>query len=513
MKTVVRCMMVLALLVGCDGDDDADGGVDAGGSDAGATDGGPEADAATDAGAPDAGPDCSAFEDDPCNGPPACRTEVEVSGDITEDTTWTCENIYVLTDFVFVHRPNGSPDTDPRVTLTIEAGTLVRGQGGDIDATPVDLPGALIVTREGMLEANGTADQPVVFTSAEPVGTRSPGDWAGLALLGGASTNLAEGQKRLEGLPSSVPDAYAVYGAPAAEADDTWNCGTLSYVRVEYASFTLADDKELNGLTVGACGEETDMHHVQIHRAQDDGIEFFGGRVDVDHLVVTGAQDDGIDWDEGFTGRIQFAVVQQWADVSADGNGIEADGLASGGVATPVSDPRVFNVTLLGTDDGNGKLGMRLRDGTRGYLRNFVIAGFAEGVFDVQGDSEGEASADELTVEHSILVSTDVGGTEVLFPSDGTLIEFDHFVADPDRDNTSLDSDEIGTVLPSPFDTASPGWVPNADSLPDTHPAETPSEAVGETRPGFFDTSAAYVGAFEPGGTDWTEGWTTRDDG
>ena len=46
-----------------------------------------------------------------------------------------------------------------------------------------------------------------------------------------------------------------------------------------------------------------------------------------------------------------------------------------------------------------------------------------------------------------------------------------------------------------------PGFVPAAGSMA--------ADLGGPVHEGaFFDASATYVGAFEPGGTDWTAGWT-----
>jgi hypothetical protein len=107
-------------------------------------------------------------------------------------------------------------------------------------------------------------------------------------------------QNNIEGLPPSDPNS--VYGG----TDDTHDCGTIRYARIEFAGYELATDKELNGLSVGACGSETTLSHIQVHRGSDDGIEFFGGAVSMDHVVLTGNSDDSLDWDLGWTGKVQF---------------------------------------------------------------------------------------------------------------------------------------------------------------------------------------------------------------
>lgn len=86
---------------------------------------------------------------------------------LTKNQRWTRDRVYVLGNNVIV--PNN-------ITLTIEPGTLVRaerhsrGQGTGTEAavTPAD-PGALIVARGGKLNAAGTADAPIIFTSIDDI--------------------------------------------------------------------------------------------------------------------------------------------------------------------------------------------------------------------------------------------------------------------------------------------------------------------------------------------------------
>jgi hypothetical protein len=86
---------------------------------------------------------------------------------LTKNQRWTRDRVYILANNVIV--PNN-------ITLTIEPGTLVRaerhsraqGTGGDKALTPAD-PGACVVARGGKLNAAGTADAPIIFTSIDDV--------------------------------------------------------------------------------------------------------------------------------------------------------------------------------------------------------------------------------------------------------------------------------------------------------------------------------------------------------
>lgn len=405
-----------------------------------------------------------------------------ISGDISTSMTWTADQEYTLTGLTFVTNDS---------VLTIEPGTVIRGDSRDT-------PAALIITRGSRLEAAGTAEDPIVFTSVSAAGTRLPGQWGGVALLGGAPTNvqnpLLEGIEALEG--------RGAYGGDDAAHD----CGTLNYVRIEFAGYLLSPDNELNGLTVAGCGSETSLDFIQVHRGSDDGIEFFGGTADVKHAVLSNNQDDSLDWDFGWVGRGQFLVVKH--DDSTSDTGFEADNGNPATEATPRSAPTIYNATLIGSEASTSP-GMNLRRGTWGIIRNSIIMGFpVSGVdirdaFSVDGT---EADPLGLTIENSIFFSNGEGGTEhgETEPLDGAAGDddggFDEaaFLADAARNNQM----SVDPQLPAPPEDESvsaPSFVP---------PLASPAATGAATPPAGFDTAADYIGAFEPGGTDWTTGWT-----
>ena len=85
----------------------------------------------------------------------------------------------------------------------------------------------------------------------------------------------------------------------------------LRYISIRYGGFNLSANNEINGLTLGAVGRETDIDFVEVFQNKDDGIEFFGGTVNVKNLIVADGGDDGVDYDEGFRGKVQFVLVLQ----------------------------------------------------------------------------------------------------------------------------------------------------------------------------------------------------------
>jgi hypothetical protein len=409
-------------------------------------------------------------------GPTCAEGRRCVTEEITADTTWTADQPVELADLVFVTH---------NATLTIEAGTQILGDAGS----------ALIITRGARLDAQGTAATPIVFTSSKTVGERQRGFWGGVVLLGSAPVNVGTGQ--IEGIDAS--DTRGAYGG----TDSSSNCGTLRYVRVEFAGYTLGADNELNGLTVGGCGSGTTLDYIQIHMGEDDGIEFFGGNADLRHAVISRPADDGLDWDEGFSGRVQFLVVQQEAAVGD--NGFEADNLETNNDATPRSQPTIYNATLIGGNDtAAAQRAMTLRRGTAGEIWDILMTGFGEGSIDIR-DTATVNQIDQGNLSLGALLFFHMGPDgSTYFPAetgdgddDGGFDESAYF-HDSNRDARFDQDPKLGAC----FNLDTPNFIPAADS-----PA---ADGVVPISDGWFDTTADYIGAFQPGATStWMDGWTS----
>ncbi len=219
------------------------------------------------------------------------RGAIEVKGDITASTTWTKGNIYTLKGFVNVKSG---------VTLTIEAGTIIKGAGKDADPTASGKGGTLIILPGAKLMAIGTADAPIVFTSSNEPGKRTYGDWGGVVLIGKAPHNR----------PASTVFEGGITGTIGADNIANDNSGTLQYVRIEFAGIALSStaNSEINGLTLYAVGSGTTIDHVQVSYSGDDSYEWFGGTVNAKYLVAYRGFDDDFDTDWGFTGKVQYAL-------------------------------------------------------------------------------------------------------------------------------------------------------------------------------------------------------------
>jgi hypothetical protein len=251
-------------------------------------------------------------------------------------------------------------------TLTIPAGTYLFGE----KATT----GFLVIERGARIVVNGTAAAPVVLTSDQDpsVGAMAPGDNGGVVLHGRAIANCAN--------TAAGEDCVSEGGAGLfGGGDDADDSGIIRYMRIEYSGKELSVDNELNSLTMNAVGTGTTIEFVQACLGSDDSFEWFGGTGRARYLVATGADDDGLDWQLGWRGAVQFAIVQQYP-LRGD-KGIEADNSEFNFDASPRSNPRLANLTLVGTNPptagaGSSNRGIHLRRGTAGAIVNSVILGF-----------------------------------------------------------------------------------------------------------------------------------------
>ncbi len=396
--------------------------------------------------------------------------EIDVTADITADTTWKTGKTYILKQLTYVMSG----------TLTIEPGTTILG----------DRSSALIVTRDGKLRAEGTKEKPIVFTSSAEAGTRDIENWGGLVMNGKARINVTGGENNSEGVADEPRNKYG-------GTDDTHECGVLKYVRVEFAGRPLTADNELNGITLNGCGSKTLLDFVQVHRGKDDGIELFGGTANLKHIVLTGSDDDGLDWDQGWTGKAQFVVIQQ---LTGYGNhGIEADNNRTNHDLMPRSAPTLYNVTLVGRNPDTApsegpSRGIIFREGTAGTLANAIVTNFTSaGIIVDKASTASQWNSGALQVKNSIFWSNpNVGWQNFTLMPDNMFDEAAALSAVP------LANRQVDPQLTAPT-AATPNWKPQAGSPALTGAATPPND-------GFFDTSATFVGAV--GTDDWTAGWT-----
>lgn len=383
---------------------------------------------------------------------------------------------YTLKGYVYVNN---------RATLRFAAGSVI--------VSDTIQKGALIVERNSRLFCEGTATEPIVFTSGKAPGRRVPGDWGGIVLLGSAPTNRST-------TPIIEGGINSEYGGSLA-AD---NSGILRYVRIEFAGIAADPNSEINGLTLGGVGSGTTIEHVQISYGNDDAYEFFGGTVNCRNLIAFATADDDFDYDFGYVGRIQFGVTLRdplFVDGGDAGNGIECDNDGTGTVAFPRTRPVMSNFTFCGPNGATGTLNnhnfnTRFRRSTQFVLRNSILMGYAKAGFQFESDSTASAYLDNRSQFRHNLVHGVVEPYRVNSTSLTNAANVRTKAEGVDSCKTYTTAADI--QLENPFALTAPNFMPKAGS-----PALAGASFLG--LPNF--TTTTYVGAF--GTTNWMTGWTS----
>ena len=416
---------------------------------------------------------------------PQKHVPVDADGLITQnflskDTVWLIDGISFVS---------------PGQTLEIEAGTyLTTGNTKAYVHNGVtnNIAGVLVVPKTAKIDAEGTAAEPIVFTSPKASG-RAAGDFGGLVLLGQAPTNRTT-PPVIEGIPQPI-GVDVTYGGNIS-ADDS---GILKYVRIEFAGYNLTPDNEINGLTLGGVGSNTDLSYIQVSWGRDDAFEFFGGTVNADHLVALSNDDDDFDFDFGYTGTITHALslkdpnsTNSTSGGSSDSNGLESDNDGTGSAASPKTKPILKNFTFMGvstsaTANTKLKFGNRWRRASALDITRSIIAGYGTGVSFESITAAGSTFSNNVV--HGYTTAITGTPTPANYTGNGT--------------STAASANSYLLLTGNPFYTTSTaGSFDPFNLVPATgSPADN---AVGTTN--------TYKGAFDPAalstGVLWTDNWT-----
>jgi len=419
----------------------------------------------------------------PSSGGPAteCPTGFSNVGTIANNTLRNCQlpakvvgtlvvpkrdgTVYSISGRVDVGDDQGGDAANPAAgrskgILTLEPGVTVFGSAG------LDY---VVVNRGSQIFAEGTATQPIVFTSRQSVegetNVDSIGQWGGLVLLGRAPISNCPGTATpgTATCEAQVEGTNAFYGGNQA-ADNT---GTLKYVRVMHSGFQILPNNELNGITLAGLGSGTKLEYVQVHNSSDDGFEFFGGTANAKYLVATGNDDDSIDGDVGYKGSIQFALIVQRA------NGGDRMNEMSGSDRTPATNLKLANGTFVGRP--NGGAGIILNTGNNNQYYNTVVTG-SKGCLDVDNANTG-GSFDSMSFSCVAPFDDDADGAAAARIAAGS--------------NNVID--KPSTLTATFVNGANESAVPAYGNL----------AAVS----GYF-TQVDYIGAVKDGNDNWWKGWT-----
>ncbi len=411
------------------------------------------------------------------------------------EVRWTADNVYILEGFVFVN--DGQ-------TLTIEAGTVIKGKPGqEANAS------ALIIAKGGKIMANGTAAEPIIFTSeaddlAGSVPDQANGQWGGVIVLGKGATSNSTAEKAIEGIPTS--ETRGLYGSDPAIEDD--NSGVMKYVSIRHGGTDIGEGNEINGLTLGAVGSATTFSYIEIAANKDDGVEFFGGAPKCDHIVVAWVGDDSFDYDEGFSGKLQFLAAIQSTD-AGDRLGEHDGGPSSNQLGMPYSHPVFSNVTYVGRGAAAGKRVVTFRDNAGGEYHNSIFAEQAKGI-DIEyredggGSSLGQCSYSQWADEGILKVENNI----FQHIADGTRAGI--FKVESPKD----DNDIPLFTVPAAASTAFADYFATAgNEASDVGVDATNPTASGNILGAVFTdmdawfTPVGFKGAFKPN-ENWASGWS-----
>lgn len=374
---------------------------------------------------------------------------------------------------------------DAGVTLMIEPGTHVRA----FDT------GSLLVTRGSRLMADGTATDPITFSSLQDDDFDGLGEWGGI-IVQGFAPQYGQGGTGIcvdsNGVCNVVGEGGTVVGRYGGD-DPGDDSGVLRYVRIAEGGKIAGPNNEINGLTLQGVGHGTQLEYIQVHANLDDGVEWFGGTANLRYVVLTNNDDDDLDYDEGYMGNIQWALIQKDPNADApqgsnDPRAIEAN--SSDDEYVPETEAVLANVTIIGSDmnnaegsDAGAQPGMRLRGAVNTHIFNSSVDNFDAGCVRIDdADTNGDDTNDAFSV---------IGLTNILGDCQ------DGFYAKREADSAS-NIQELTLSYSSSM----------AIQESEAQLAEAPVINAVNNGSGFVFEQTNYIGAVDPNGDAWWQGWT-----
>lgn len=433
---------------------------------------------------------------------------LSLSINATAQTDITTLNSANITTNVVLNRAttyllSGNCNVKAGGSLTIPAGTLILGD--------FETKGTLIINRGGQIFANGTADDPIVFTSEKSPGSRNAGDWGGIIILGRAAINTSTGVDSAE-IEGFGPGLGPVYGGQPVVNND--NSGVFRYVRIEFPGVNLTgiSGNEINGLTMGGVGSGTTIEYVQVSYSGDDSFEWFGGTVNCSHLIAYKGLDDDWDCDNGYRGRVQFGLSVRDKDIAdiSSSNGFEIDNNNNSPSNTngPRTRPFFSNITVVGPKETTSSVvnplftrGVHTRRNNQACIYNSLIMGWPVGTrYDGSGvindANSGVVQLRTNIYSGNVTLADETGGSLT-----GGPVAFTTGFNTVYASNSSVDLQSPYAVYPDPSGNNIQNWKPNSGS-----PALSGADFTNPNLTGFVNTS--YRGAFDNSSESWISYWT-----
>lgn len=363
----------------------------------------------------------------------------KVTGRINTDFTFTKDQKWLMDSVVSVSEGT---------TLTIEAGTTVYFR----TFSNTDKLSRLVIMRGARIVAEGTREDPIVFTSDKILsGNAARGDWGGVSLFGNAATNAGS---------TVLLDGFRYGGTLNSE-----NSGILRFVRVEYSGKGGFHSLELSGV-----GSGTRIEYYQSFESYNNALRVRGGRVSLKYIAGIQHGGYGIWADEGWQGNGQFWLFHTGIKATLiplnywnQARSVEFRNDDSFFEKQPQTTFRVSNVTLIGNGYAEGtdfgtRRGIRIRRGAIGFMHNAIITEFpsdAVRVEDLPIESLGVTTIIADMHAYNNFANWEQEAKDVFFES-GNYNLNETPVAGVDRENF------VGTTA-SPYNPAAMGsWFSSA---------------------------------------------------
>lgn len=281
---------------------------------------------------------------------------------IEGDLTLSANNQYVISSTVSI---------EDGATLTIPAGTQITARSdSETDATSI----YIVVQRGGMIDIQGTENNPVVMSST----SGEAGSWGGLVIAGNASTDA--------GADAIAEVGGIIYGG---DTDDD-NSGSINYLILRDAGASINSESQYNGLSLYAVGSGTTIENIALINGADDGVEFFGGTVSAKNVYLENNEDDAVDWTEGWNGTIENTYVNH--TIENFSTAIEAD--KRNGM------PKIINFTAVSTKGGTA---LQFKAASGAEIEGLSLSGY-EMIIDITDDNRTDLTGiiiDGTTVDLS----------------------------------------------------------------------------------------------------------------
>lgn len=264
-------------------------------------------------------------------------------------------NEYVISSIVSV---------EDGAKLTIPAGTQITARSdSETSATSI----YIVVQRGGMIDIQGTENNPVVMSST----SGEAGSWGGLVIAGNASTDA--------GANATAEVGGIIYGGD----EDNDNSGSIEYLVLKDAGASINSESQYNGLSLYAVGSGTSIENIAILNGADDGVEFFGGTVSIKNIYLENNEDDAVDWTEGWNGTIENTYVNH--TINNFSTAIEAD--------KRNANPKVINFTAVSTTGGTA---LQFKATSGAVIEGLSLSGY-ETIIDITDDNRTDLTG--ITVD------------------------------------------------------------------------------------------------------------------